>query len=106
MTATNKQWTPAQISDIDAAFPTDVSELMPSYRELPKEFTDRDSPYCDLVSTWFYRGLEKSKLRTKPGIDQRAAFRHLATVLQSWEPKHEHKMAGVAYLMSLWFDIV
>ena len=29
---------------------------------------------------------------------------HLKSILQSFKPKHERKEAGVAYLMSLWFD--
>jgi hypothetical protein len=41
---------------------------------------------------------------TKEGIDRSVAMRHLKCIMSSWEPQHEHKTAGVAYLMSLWFE--
>jgi hypothetical protein len=31
---------------------------------------------------------------------------HLKAIMGSFQPKHEHKTAGVAYLMSLWFEAV
>lgn len=34
------------------------------------------------------------------------AFRHLAACQGSFEPKHEHKQAAVAWLASLWFGEV
>jgi hypothetical protein len=79
--------------------------LMPAYRDLPDEFRNDRSPYNDLVSQWFFRGLNKSALTAKPGVDANKAFRHLGMILQDWTPSHEHKTAGAAYLMSLWFDI-
>lgn len=96
-----KQWTPQDVRPFD-----DVMRLMPVYRDLPEEFRRDRSPYCDLVSTWFFKGLSKSALRAKLGIDAKRAFRHMGAIMGSWDPPHEHKTAGVAYLMSLWFDIV
>jgi len=101
MITTTQQWTPRDVIEPW----TDAMTLMPAYRDLPEEFTRGRSKYCDLVSTWFFKGLNKSALRAKPGIDTRKAFRHLGTILQDFTPSHEHKTAGVAYLMSLWFDI-
>jgi hypothetical protein len=96
----SKQWTPKDVAPFD-----DVMTLMPAYRDLPDEFRNGRSPYNDLVSTWFFKGLNKSALSPKPGIDANKAFRCLSVILQDWTPSHEHKTAGVAYLMSLWFDI-
>jgi len=44
-----------------------------------------------------------SYLTVNPKIDSQLAWRHIMTCLKSFEPKHEHKMAGVGYLLSLWF---
>jgi len=40
------------------------------------------------------------------GIDQNKALRHIKAILGSFEPKHEHKEAAAAYLLSLWFKSV
>lgn len=34
------------------------------------------------------------------------AYRVLGATLRSFAPKHEHKMAAVAYMMSCWFTSV
>lgn len=36
--------------------------------------------------------------------DANDALANIQTALRSFEPKHEHKMAGVAYLMSMWLE--
>jgi len=46
------------------------------------------------------------KYLPKEGIDPQMAFRHIKACLGDWGPKHEHKFAGCAYLLSLWFDDV
>ncbi len=91
-------------TDID--FCTDVvGKLMPPYAEIPADFKRSWNPYVRLSATWFFKGLDANVLKTKPGIDRRAALAHLSAIQGSWEPQHEHKEAAVAYLMSLWFDI-
>ena len=57
-----------------------------------------------LAKDWFFRGAKLGKLTPKNGIDAQAAIRHVRYCMGSWEPKHEHKEAGCAYLLSLWFD--
>jgi hypothetical protein len=44
------------------------------------------------------------KFVVREGVDAKAAWRHCAALLRSFEPKHEHKEAGVAYLMSQYFE--
>lgn len=96
---------PKAITDADVAFGGSVRDLMPDYAAIPEDFRHGRTQYNRLASQWFFRGLQKSALKAKDGIDARAAFRHLSAIQGSWEPKHEHKEAAVAYLMSLWFDI-
>ena len=38
--------------------------------------------------------------------DTNKAIRHLKAILVSYDPKHEHKEAGVAFLLSEWFEDV
>lgn len=95
---------PKKLSGLDIAFSTDVSELMPP--SIPREFYNYDNKYNKLVSGWFFKGLSKSQLKVKNGINQADAFGHMKAIMNSFEPSHEDKIASVAYLMNLWFDIV
>lgn len=97
---------PQEISTIDAAFPAKVAHLMPKYDEIPEEFRNfnHHNKWQNLVSTWFFEGIKIKELKPKDGIDAKKAMRHIGTILKSFEPKHEHKEAACAYLLSLWFD--
>lgn len=95
---------PLPVTDVDLAFGGDISRLMPRYRSLPEEYQRETAPFCRLVSKWFFSGLDTKTLKAKEGIDANAALRHCGAVLRSFEPKHEHKIAGVGWLMSQWFE--
>lgn len=84
----------------------DAMKLMPAYRDIPDEYRDMcgETPFHKIQQQWFFEGLKKFPLDPKPGINRDDAIRHLAAIQGSWAPKHEHKVAGVAYLMSLWFE--
>lgn len=94
--------TPHYVSDLDAAFPPDVSgTLLPDFKSLPDEFMKwHTNPWCDTVEQLFFNGGDMPPL--KDGISKAMAVRHLSTVLRSFEPQHEHKIAGAGYLLSLW----
>jgi hypothetical protein len=94
---------PQDISDATAVFPARVSHLMPAYGHVPDEFKRGGNPWVELTSRWFYSGLKGATFTPKDGIDKAKALRHLSAVIGSYEPKHEHKEAAVAYLLSLWF---
>jgi hypothetical protein len=78
-----------------------IGKYLPPESQIPKEFWRHYNEWNDLASTKFYRGGELPP--EKNGIDRRAAFRHISACLGSYDPSHEHKIAGVSYLMSLWF---
>ena len=103
---TAAKFMPVELSDLDLAFPAKVSQLMPKYTDIPKEFTDfnRHNKWQQMVSDWFFCGLKDLKLAPKAGIDSKKAIRHISAIMGSFEPKHEHKEAACAYLLSLWFD--
>lgn len=78
-------------------------ELMPKMHDIPESL---DRKWTRFMSDWFYRGLNNLSVTPKDGIDPVKAMRHLKAIMGSWEPKHEHKEAAVAYLASLWFEDV
>lgn len=95
---------PMEVDPVFAAFPASVRHMMPDYKDIPEEFKRGRTKWNELVSTWFFRGLKNAQYKPKEGIDQKKALRHLKCIMGSWEPKHEHKEAAVAYLLSQWFE--
>ena len=95
---------PFQLDALRVAFPASVKDLMPAYEDIPAEFKRfPGTVWNKWQAEWFYKGLNGFP-KAKPGIDQDAALRHLEAIQGSWEPKHEHKEAAVAYLASLWLE--
>ena len=96
---------PTNVNALDMAFGAKVMELMPAYKDIPDEFKKDSNPFVKWQQKWFFKGLSKEDVpKIKEGIDQNQALRHLATIQGSFDPPHEHKEAGVAYLASLWFE--
>lgn len=95
---------PQEVSDVELASLTKTDKYLPPYQDIPEEFNLSHNAWNEIVSIWFFMGLDPSILTAKPGINKQKALRHLTCCMRSWEPKHEHKIAGVAYLMSLWFE--
>lgn len=92
-------------SDVDSAFGGRMSDLLPPYQDIPDSFKGfRRDGYCGLVSDWFFNGLKWIDLVTRPGVDENKALRHIRAILSSFEPAHEHKEAGIAFLMNEWFE--
>lgn len=99
---------PQEIDRVRMAFPASVADLMPAWDDIPEEFRRLNArPWSDITSEWFFRGLPGNvEFYPTDGIDPAKAIRHLKAILGSFEPKHEHKEAAVAYLMSQWFEKV
>lgn len=107
-----REWSqPSEISNLQAAFPASVRHLMPRYEDIPDDFRRHGgrgdaAKWVKAQNAWFFGGIKKSQFIRKSGVDAEKAFRHLAAIQGSFEPKHEHKEAAVAYLASPWFDDV
>jgi len=98
-----------EVSALDVAFGGGrMSELMPAYDHIPSQFKDWNRPgkWNKVMGDWFYSGLKNAQWKPKPGVDTKKALMHIKAVLGSFEPKHEHKEAGVAFLLSEWFEDV
>jgi len=98
---------PQEVTKLDIAFGGKAMELLPPDNDIPDEFNQWHNKWGDVVSKWFFNGLPKdTEFVPVDGIDTAQALAHIQAILGSFEPKHEHKMAGCAYLMSLWFKDV
>ena len=95
---------PTIVTDVDLAFPAQVHHLMPDRTVIVKS---RDSEtfrfYSELAERWFFRGLSAAEVpKVKSGLDEELVWRHLGCIMKSFEPKHEHKIDAVAFLMMQW----
>jgi hypothetical protein len=79
---------------------------LPAMKDIPEEFKTgyRSNKWIAAQMDWFFKGIKPTSLIPKEGVDRGKAIRALQAIQCSFEPSHEHKEAGVAYLMSLWFD--
>lgn len=104
------QWDkPQQLDGLDAAFgPRDgIRQLLPKWEEIPEEFkqgTEHTNKWIKVLGDWFFAGIELTNVVMKNGVERKWAIRHIGCIMHSFEPKHEHKIAGCAYLLSLWFE--
>ena len=98
---------PRVVDDITLAFPARViGTLLPPVDDIPKEFFGQNK-WTRLVDMMFAGNVSPaSRYVERPEIDYppalyKTASRQWTACLCSFEPKHEHKIAGVAYLLSL-----
>ena len=99
---------PKDVTGADIAFgPRRIADFLPPYDSIPAEFRRHaGTKWNAVVSDWFFFGLKNAKWAAKPNVNANKALAHIKVCMASWEPKHEHKEAGCAYLMSLWFEDV
>jgi len=92
---------PKEVSLPTLAFPADVSDLLPDSADIPKEFWDHYNEYATLGRQWFF-GKTMAVVFDRPGINGDTAGKHITCCLRTYSVKHEHKEAGVGYLLYLW----
>lgn len=102
---------PMKLESTDVVFGltgTIIDTYMPKWTDLPEDFRrERGAAkkWTNIVDDLFFHGAKDIRCTVKdPTIEQRDIIKHIAMLLQSFEPSHEHKTAGVAYLLSLWCD--
>lgn len=89
------------VTDAEASFGT--TKLLPSWDSIPEGFK-KGNEYTTLVCAIFFgTPIPEKTMIVREGFDQdiipilsKAVLAHL----RSWEPKHEHKMAGVGFMVS------
>lgn len=92
---------PIAVSAADRAFGGKLRDILPPMSEIPAEFQREGGTWVKWQQKWFYSGLDRWPV-PRDGIDLKSAMANLGCIQGSYEPKHEHKQAGVAYLASLW----
>lgn len=83
----------------------DLKTLLNSSRQwvvFQKNFSKDSNPWNQWISKWFFNGLKEYAVAVE-GVNFKDAHTHIKVILGSFEPKHEHKIAGRAYLASMWF---
>lgn len=99
---------PKPVDPVFAAFPAAViGEYLPTESDLPPAFRNGNTVWHALIVRWFANGLPADvQFFGKDGIDAEAAWRHIDACLRSYEPRHQHKVDGCAYLCSCFFKRV
>lgn len=90
------------ITDLDMAWGT--TKLLPDYSKVPEDFKSGNI-YTKLLDCMFSGvPLPKGEIIFRKGFDDADAPKQLTRVihahLKSFEPKHEHKIAGLGYVIS------
>lgn len=114
METINKWSQPVVLADIDVSLGSGrelMEKVLPAWEEIPEDFKayggigkGEARKWLGVVDDIFFSGVEMKVIVMKPGVDRKTVMRHMQCILYSYEPQHEHKTAGVAYLMSLWFE--
>ena len=95
---------PQQVSDVELAFGGGIERLLPTEKEIPAEFWSSESKWNKAATALFFGTIsDTSEIIERPGIDVHFAARHIRTIFKSFQPKHEHKIAGCAYLLSRFY---
>lgn len=96
-------WLPVPVSKLEIAFPATVLHLMPDVDAIPEEFWRSSNEWARIASSWFSAGLPANvEFHMADGVGGQQMFEHLSCILGSYQPKHQHKIASVAFLLSKW----
>lgn len=91
------------------AFPAHVTgTLLPELTDIPADFDQQQrwTSFATSLAVGNWDGHDPALIK-RDDVDSELAWAHITTVLGSFQPRFEHKVAGVAWLLSLWFrDVV
>lgn len=95
---------PTNLTALDRAF-GNIKHL-PPMKDIPEEYHNWHHPAHIAATKLFFGGGKLADLGYTPreGVNVGQASVALGAILASFEPKHEHKTAGVAYLIDQWFQ--
>ena len=106
---------PKEVSDIRMAFPGGViGSYLPEINvsrvhnldesDFPKSerFFAYRHEWERMAEMLFFGNVPDGEMVLYDGVDPDMMQMHTRVCLGSWEPKHEHKISGVGYLLSKW----
>jgi hypothetical protein len=94
----------AEINEAELILGIADKKLMPKYEDIPKEFKQMSNKWNRIFNEWFFKGAAQAEYIAKDGVDAEKALRHIRAIMVSFDPKHEHKEAAVAFLLCEWFE--
>lgn len=95
-----------EVDGVDVVFGGQKAlEIMPKMKEIPQDFPNRRK-WEKVMHDWFFKGMKNAKWTPKEGVQTKKALAAITTVMHSFAPKHEHKQAAVAFMLSEWFEDV
>lgn len=89
-----------EISQSKMAFSTLKTDMKLLAEAQARGFDDSHNPYVKLFNTLFFVG---GRIKFKEGLDpdfKKKAYAYLLAFMRSFEPKHEHKQAISAMILS------
>lgn len=97
----------ASVSDLELAFSTE--RLLPCWEDIPEDFK-KDNPYSQLAEAIFDgRALPALEMEFLEGFEgdgvPQSLNKCVRAHLQSFGPKHQHKIAGVGFMMAQVFRL-
>lgn len=90
------------ITDVEIAFGT--TRLLPEMAQIPDEFM-RGNAYTELAGRLFAGRPISGEITLKDGVKPENLNRAVRAHLISFDPKHEHKIAGVGFLIRQFAEI-
>lgn len=88
----------ASITDVEMALSTE--RLLPALADIPDEFRSGNL-YTKLAEAIFFgRELPECEIEMKAGFTPEMLNRAVRAHLQSFGPKHQHKIAGVGFMIA------
>jgi hypothetical protein len=97
-----KQITIPAMTEAEVIFGTTFG--LPEHSLIPEEFVKSQTKWNRLFNDMFFCGLASLQLVPHEGVDTVKAQRHIKALMKSFDPRHGRKEAGVAYLMSQYFE--
>lgn len=101
------EFTVPEFDRLSMAFGARLNQY-PEMSIIPEEFRRHSGRFQEIVSSIFFRGgtIESFGLRLKPSLNRPAAMAAIRAWLCSFDPKHEHKTATIAWALSEWCEAV
>lgn len=86
------------VTDVELAFST--SRFLPKVEDIPESFF-RGNIYTEIAKCLFHgKPLPAAEIELADGVDPDSLNKCVRAHLQSFEPNHEHKIAGVGFMIS------
>jgi hypothetical protein len=94
---------PPKLDDADVVFGGAL--YMPRMEDLPEEYRCERADACRVAEHLFFKGgrLSDYGYLCREDVDFGDALRAIKAVLGSFQPKHEHKIATVGWMIDKWF---